>query len=81
MKKLCQLIKQNNTRRYPYLEGASRELLAAILAVGAPPGAGVPQVVLHEHARDHGATLRCAEHGVVLARVQVRLGEKEMAVV
>lgn len=45
----------------------------AVLAVGAAPGTGVPQVVLHQHARDHRAALRRAQHRVVLARVEVRL--------
>lgn len=45
----------------------------AVVTVGAAARAGVAQVILHEHARDHRAALRRAQHCVVLARVQVRL--------
>jgi hypothetical protein len=56
-----------------HLEGASREFLVAVLAVGAPARTGVAQVVLHEDARDHRTALRCAEHRIVLACIQMRL--------
>lgn len=58
---------------YCYLEHVPRELLGAELAVGAALRTRVPEVVLHEHARDHGPAVRAARHRVVLARVQVRL--------
>ena len=51
------------------LQGTSRELFVAVLAVGAAARAGVPQVVLHQHARYHRAALRSAQHRVVLACV------------
>lgn len=44
-----------------------------MLAVGAAPRARVAEMVLHQHARDHRAALRRAQHRVVLARVEVRL--------
>lgn len=44
-----------------------------MLAVGAAAGAGVAQVILHQHARDHRTALCRAEHRIVLARVQMRL--------
>lgn len=45
----------------------------AMVTVGTTTRAGVPQVVLHQHARDHRSALRRAQHCVMLAGVEVRL--------